>query len=141
MLQSDRNRFNDVHCVRICSGLPSGLFESPMGARESLGAKKLRFAPNREALNKIPSRISCAEILCEQCLFCPTCHSVQDRVALDEIPPCPVPWKVWQSLRKIPPNAAPFYAVKLILKLWKRFRTSCRAASLRAAARMASQEN
>ena len=40
--------------------------------------------------------------------FCPNCHSVQDRVALDEILRCPVLWKVWQSMQKIPPNAAPF---------------------------------
>ena len=39
--------------------------------------------------------------------FCPNCHSVPDRVALDEMPLCPVLWKVWQSLQKIPPDAAP----------------------------------
>ena len=40
--------------------------------------------------------------------FCPDCHSVQDRVAVGEMPSCPVSWKVWQSLRKIPPDTAPF---------------------------------
>ena len=40
--------------------------------------------------------------------FCCKCCSVHDRVDLGEMPPCPVPWKVWQSMRKIPHNAAPF---------------------------------
>ena len=72
------------------------------------------------------------------CFFCPNCHSVQNRVALDELPLCPVPWKVWQSLRKIPPDTAPFLC-QLILKLWKSFQTSCSMA--RAAVLMASHEN
>ena len=40
--------------------------------------------------------------------FCCKCCSVHDRVDLGEMPPCPVPWKVWQSMRMIPLNTALF---------------------------------
>ena len=51
---------------------------------------------------------TCGNPLRAVLFFCCKCCSVHDRVDLGEMPPCPVPWKVWQSMRKIPHNAAPF---------------------------------
>ena len=39
--------------------------------------------------------------------WCNGC-SVHNRVNLGEMPPCLVPWKVWQIMWKIPPKAALF---------------------------------
>ena len=71
--------------------------------------------------------------------FCCKCCSVHDQVDLGEMPPYPVPWKVWHSMQKFPPNAARFYAVRLTLKLWKLSLTNSRWA--RVAAQTASHEN
>ena len=48
------------------------------------------------------------------------------------------PWKVWQSIRKIPPNAAPFLCREIDFK-WKRSLTSSSMVSV--AAQTASHEN
>ena len=39
--------------------------------------------------------------------FCAKCVAVHDDVAIADLPPCPVPLKTWQALRKIPPGLQP----------------------------------
>ena len=39
--------------------------------------------------------------------FCQQCCSVHDDVDLAELPPCPIPWQVWQEMRRIPPGLGP----------------------------------
>ena len=82
---------------------------------------------------------TCGNPLRAVLFFCCKCCSVHDRVDLGEMPPCLVPWKAWQSMRKIPPTLLRFYAVRFTLKLGKWSPTSSRRA--RFAAQTVSHEN
>ena len=53
------------------------------------------------------SRQSCGNPIRAVRFFCAQCRSVCDQVDLASMPSCPVPWSIWQEMRKIPTGSSP----------------------------------